>query len=202
MPSNRPDTESPKPAPPAMFLEPKRGPGRPSTSTSEHPTSSTPETSPSSPEEPSTPPGPDSSTRSPRDDAGSANERRTSGASPGNEPPADFDVSSGLVKSIAAQIVNATEAAHNLATDDVGRAFGQYLVSETEASELAEASARLIARKVPKGFGNRDLEDYARIGVAVVSYVGRQISIWNKARSARRQMSSAVSGHDGEEQAA
>jgi hypothetical protein len=180
-----------------MFQQPRRGPGRPSKSTTELPASSTPETPRSFPEEPSIPSGPDSSTRSPRDGGDSSRANGTSGDSPGNEPP-----SGGLIRSIQAQIVNATEAAHNLATDDVGRAFGQFLVSETEAMELSEASARLISRKVPKGFGNSDLEDYARIGVAVVSYVGRQISIWKKARSARHQMASAVSGHDGEEQAA
>ncbi|NUR04296.1 MAG: hypothetical protein HOY79_49685 [Streptomyces sp.] len=103
---------------------------------------------------------------------------------------------------IAAGLVNATEAAHNLATDDVGRALGQFLVSETEVMEISDAGARIIGRKLPKGLGNRDFEDFARLGMAVASYVGRQVSIWKKARAARRQIESVKNGQNGGEEAA
>lgn len=140
-------------------------------------------------------PEPDSSTRNHPGNDASAHESDTSSSSHGSEPK-------GLTANLERQLLHASFIVHSLATDDVGRAYGLYLISDTEASEIAEAGSHLISRKIPKGLGNRDVEDYARIGLAVASYVGRQFSIWKQARSARRQMASATSVHDGSENAA
>jgi len=113
-----------------------------------------------------------------------------SSASLGNE--IGVEALTGLRRSIAAGIIHATEAAHSVATDDVGRHFGAFVATETEITEVSDASARIITRKLPKGVGNKDLEDFVRLGVAVASYVGRQIKIRGQARAARRQLKAAA----------
>jgi len=176
------------PVGPVMFQAPRPGPGRPtsSTSTSEPPQSSTRETNPSGPAESSTNPDQDSSTRNPLDDGAAASDSGTSGRSLGSEIGAEAHA--GLRGGIAAGIINATEAAHNALTDDVGRQLGQFLISDTEVGEIADRGARIIARKLPKGAGNPDIEDFIRVGVAVVAYVGRQFRIFRQATAVRRKM--------------
>lgn len=98
----------------------------------------------------------------------------------------------GLRGGIAAGIMNVTEAAHNIATDDVGRHLGQFLPSDTEVNEISDAGARILSRKLPAGAGSGDFEDLLRVGMAVFSYVGRQVRIMNQARAARRQIKAAA----------
>lgn len=195
------DAPTPPPAGPVMFQAPPRGPGRPpSTSTSEPQPSTTPETNPSGPAESSTSPEPDWSTSSHPGDS-DANANSTSGGSLGSEVNAE--ALSGLRGSIAAGIIHATEAAHSLATDDVGRHLNQFIASETEIMEISDAGARILSRKLPRGIGgNKDIEDLMRVGAAVVSYVGRQITILRKAKAARRQIKAATAGQPTGEQPA
>jgi hypothetical protein len=195
------DTQTSPPAP-VMFQAPRPGPGRPpsSTSTSEPPQSTTPETSPSSPAESSTSQEPDWSIRNRLGDDEPTPASATSGASLGSEVGAE--ALSGLRGSIAAGIVNATEAAHNILTDDVGRHLDQFRATETEIMEISDAGARIISRKLPAGVGNKDFEDFLRVGMAVVSYVGRQVKILNQARTARRQLRAATAARPTADQAA
>jgi len=175
-----------------MFQTPRPGPGRPasSTSTSEPPPLNTSEANPSGPAESSTSPDPDWSTRHPLDNDAPDSGRSTSSDSLGSEVGAE--TRGTLRATITAGIVNATEAAHNTLTDDVGRYFDQYRASEHEIDEVAGASARILSRKVPKGLGNPDLEDFLRLGVAVAAYVGRQVRIFRQAAAARRQIKAAA----------
>jgi hypothetical protein len=183
---------APIPAGPVMFQAPRPGPGRPpsSTSTSEPPLSSTSETNPNGPGESLTSPDPDSSTRHLLGDDESDPGRSTSSGSLGSEIGAE--ARNTLRATITAGIVNATEAAHNTLTDDVGRYFEQYRASDKEIEEVAAASARILSRKAPKGLGNPDVEDFLRLGVAVVAYVGRQVRIFRQAAAARRQIKAAA----------
>jgi hypothetical protein len=185
------DIPTPPPAP-VMFQAPRPGPGRPpsSTSTSEPPQSTTPETSPSSPAESLTSQEPDWSTRSHLGDDEPRPASSTSGGSLGSEVGAEAQ--SGLRGGIAAGIVNATEAAHNILTDDVGRHLDQFRATETEIMEISDAGARIISRKLPPGVGNKDFEDILRVGMAVASYVGRQVRIMRQASAARRQLKAAA----------
>ena len=188
-PSDEPS--APQPAGPVLFQAPPRGPGRPpsSTSTSEPPPSSTLPTNPSDPGESSTSPEADWSTRN-RPDAGEPQPAsEPSSGSLGSE--IGVEALTGLRRSIAAGIIHATEAAHNIATDDVGRHFGAFVASETEINEVSDAGARIISRKLPAGLGNKDLEDFIRVGIAVASYVGRQIKIRGLSRAARKQLQDA-----------
>jgi len=185
------ETPTAPPAGPVLFQAPPRGPGRPpSTSTNEPPAPNTPSTNPSDPAESSTSPAGDWSTRSHPDDGEPQPANEPSSASLGSE--IGVEALTGLRRSIAAGIIHATEAAHSVATDDVGRHFGAFVATETEITEVSDASARIITRKLPKGIGNRDLEDFVRVGVAVASYVGRQIKIRGQARAARRQLKAAA----------
>lgn len=166
---------------PILFQEPPRGPGRPRSSTS---TSTTPPpgTSPEPPnplEEPSTPAGPDSSTSDHRGDPGESESEPVS-LSPGSGEPG------GLAGAIRAGILTGTHAAHNLATDDIGRVLGAYLVTKRELDEASEGAARILQRKVPAGLVGRDVQDGVRVGVALASWLGRQFQIWTRARAARR----------------
>ena len=193
MSSTHPSDEAPTapPAGPVLFQAPPRGPGRPpSTSTSELSPPSTPSTSPSNPEASSTSPEGDWSTRSHPDDGEPQPESGTSSGSLGSE--IGVEALTGLRRSIAAGLIHATEAAHSVATDDVGRHFGQFVATETEITEVSDASARIITRKLPRGVGNKDFEDFIRLGVAVASYVGRQVKIRGQARAARRQLKAAA----------
>jgi hypothetical protein len=175
-----------------MFQAPRPGPGRPpsSTSTSEPPQSTTPGTSPTGPAESLTSQEPDWSTRSHLGDDEPRPASSTSGGSLGSEVGAEAQ--SGLRGGIAAGIVNATEAAHNILTDDVGRHLDQFRATETEIMEISDAGARIISRKLPPGVGNKDFEDILRVGMAVASYVGRQVRIMRQASAARRQLNAAA----------
>lgn len=189
------------PSEPLLFQTPRPGPGRPpsQTSTSEPRPSSTPETSPSDPAESSTSPEQDWST-SGRPAGDEQQPSDTSSGSLGSEVGAE--ARAGLRGSIAAGIVNATEAAHNTLADDVGRHLGQFLASDKEIQEVSDAGARIISRKLPKGTGNPDLEDLLRLGVAVAAYVGRQVRIFRQASAARRQLRAAAAGQTASDQPA
>lgn len=185
------ETTAPPPAGPVLFQAPRPGPGRPSsTSTSAPPRSGTTETSPSDLAESSTGPEPDWSTRSHPDVDDARPESGTSSGSLGSEAAAE--ALTGLRGRIAAGIANGTQAAHHALADDVGQAFGQFLASEKEIEEVSDAGARILSRKLPKGLGNPDLEDAIRVGIAVVSYVSRQLSILKQARAARHQLKAAA----------
>lgn len=200
MSSTPPSDETPT-AGPVLFQAPRPGPGRPpsSTSTSEPPNPSTPETNQSNPAESSTSPEEDWSTSSRPDVDEPEPESGPSSGSLGSEVGAE--ARSGLRRGIAAGIVNATEAAHNALTDDVGRHLGAFLASDKEIEEVSDAGARYLGRKLPTGAGNRDLEDLLRVGIAVASYVSRQVRILNQARAARRQLRAAAASQPGAEQA-
>lgn len=200
--SSTPRSDEIPPAGPVMFQAPRPGPGRPpsSTSTSEPPQSNTTGTSPTGPAESSTRAEPDWSTRNRPDADEQTPASGTSGASLGSEVGAE--ALSGLRGSIAAGIVNATEAAHNILADDVGRHLDQFRATETEIMEISDAGARIISRKLPAGVGNKDFEDFLRVGMAVVSYVGRQVKILNQARTARRQLRAAAVATPAADQAA
>lgn len=185
MNSTSPSDETPTEGP-QLFQAPRPGPGRPSsTSTSEPPASSTPETNPNRSAESSTSPDQDWSTRSHPVDGEPRLESGTSSDSPGSDTTGE---PTGLRKSIAAGIINATEAAYNAATDDVGRHLDQFRASDTEIMEISDAGARIITRKLPPGVGNRDFEDVVRVGMAVLSYVTRQFKIVREARAIRRKL--------------
>lgn len=186
------DSDEIPPAGPVLFQAPRPGPGRPpsQTSMSEPPTSSSSRESPTSPGESSTSPEADSWTRHHPDDDEQPPASAPSGDSLGSETGAETPT--GLRGSIAAGILNVTEAAHNILADDVGRHFGQFLASDMEIQEISDAGARILSRKLPKGLGNKDLEDALRLGVAFAAYVGRQVKILSQSRAARRQMRAAA----------
>lgn len=203
MPSNPTADESPSPTQtppgPVMFQAPPPRPGRPpsATSTSTPPPPSTNETTPHHRAESSTPAEPDWSTSQHPAGGGSDARSSISSDSPGSKRGAQL-----VAEDIRGALINATEAAANGLTDDVGRALGQFRATEDELDEVSEAAAGLLARRVPRGVGNPDVADLIRVGLAVIAYGGRQFRILRAARAARRKMASAAEGQNGGETSA
>lgn len=185
MTSPYPDESDERPGP-VMFLEAGR-PGRPrSTLTSE---SSNPSSSadPSQPRpESSTSPDPSWSTEPPPPPP-YADESEQPSVSPGSDEPALT-----LGQMITRGLAGATEVAHNTATDDVGRAYGQWLATERELYETGEGAAGLLSRRIPAGPGSPDMADLIRIGISLASYGSRQYQTWKRVRAQRKAIALAA----------